>query len=108
MDAAVAPSRFEGFGLAAAEAQAAELPVVAADVDGLREVIADGETGILVPPEDPRALAEAVVRLLGAPRVAREMGRKGRLRIAEHFTVERFARATLTFYDGARRPGSFR
>lgn len=102
MDVAAVPSRFEGFGLAAAEAQAAGLPVVAADVDGLREVIVDGETGILVPPADPRALAAALVRLLGAPEAARAMGRKGRLRVGEHFTVDRFARVTLALYEAAR------
>ena len=104
LDVALVPSRFEGFGLAAAEAQAAGLPVVAADVDGLREVIADGETGILVPREDPGAFAAAIVRLLGAPEMAGDMGRKGRERVAELFTVARFARATLAFYDAARPP----
>jgi len=102
MDVAVVPSRFEGFGLAAAEAQAAGLPVVAADVNGLREVIADGQTGILVPTEDPRALAGALARLFGAPHVAREMGRRGQKRAGQLFPVERFARATLAFYDVAR------
>ena len=103
LDIALVPSRFEGFGLAAAEAQAAGLPVVAADVDGLREVIADGVTGILVPPEDPSALARACVRLLGDRGAAREMGRRGRVRVGELFSVERFAQATLAFY-GAVRP----
>ena len=101
MDLAVVPSRFEGFGLAAAEAQAAGLPVVAADVDGLREVIDDGETGLLVPPEDPGAFAKAIVRLLGDPGAARELGRQGRIRVGRLFPVERFARTTLTFYDNA-------
>lgn len=102
MNIAVVPSRFEGFGLAAAEAQAAGVPVVATDVDGLREVIAGGQTGLLVPPEDPRALAATLVRLLGAPEMAREMGRRGRERVGELFSIERFARDTLIFYAAAR------
>lgn len=106
MDVAVIPSRFEGFGLAAAEAQAAGLPVVAADVDGLREVIADGQTGLLVPPGNPSALAEALVRLLGAPGMAEQMGRQGRRRVRQLFAVERFARATLAFYDRALPSGA--
>jgi glycosyltransferase involved in cell wall biosynthesis len=101
MDLAVVPSRFEGFGLAAAEAQAAGLPVVAAGVDGLREVIVDGQTGLLVPPDDPSALAAAIVRLIGTPHEAFNLGRRGRKRAVEQFGMERFARATLAFYDCA-------
>lgn len=106
LDLVAAPSRFEGFSLAAAEAQAAGLPVVAADVGGLAEVVAGGETGLLVPPEDHRALTEAIVRLLGDPTAAREMGRRGQARVRDLFSAERFARATLVFYDTARASGT--
>jgi N-acetyl-alpha-D-glucosaminyl L-malate synthase BshA len=63
-DLFVLPSEQESFGLAALEALASGVPVVASDVGGLPEVVRDGETGRLVPPHDPRALAEAVLDLL--------------------------------------------
>ncbi len=56
----VLPSRYEGFGLALVEAMASGLPVIASDIDGLREIIADGETGFLVPPDDAAALARKI------------------------------------------------
>lgn len=61
---AVCPSYLEGFGLAAAEAMAVGVPVVASDVDGLRSLIVHGETGWLIPPGDTDGLAEAIVTML--------------------------------------------
>ena len=63
-DLCVVPSRSEGFSLAALEAMATGLPVVATRVGGLPEVVRDGETGVLVEPDNPPALAKAVIRLL--------------------------------------------
>jgi glycosyltransferase involved in cell wall biosynthesis len=65
------PSRFEGLCLAVIEAQAAGVPVVATPVGGIRETVVDGETGWLVPVDDPRALAERIVWVLDHPDVAR-------------------------------------
>jgi len=65
MDVVAVPSVFEGFGLTAAEAMAAGRAIVATAVDGLKEVVVDGDSGILVPPNDPPALAKAIGDLLG-------------------------------------------
>lgn len=63
MDVLVLPSDAEGFGLVLIEAMAAGVPVIGTNVDGIRDVIRDGETGLLVPPRDPSALAAALRRL---------------------------------------------
>jgi glycosyltransferase involved in cell wall biosynthesis len=90
-DVVAMPSRFEAFGLVAIEAALAERPVVATDVDGIPDAVVDGSTGLLVPPEDPAALAEAISTLLGDPSTREEMGRRGRARSLERFSVERMA-----------------
>jgi glycosyltransferase involved in cell wall biosynthesis len=72
-DLCVVPSRSEGFSLAALEAMATGLPVVATGVGGLPEVVKDGETGVLVEPENPPALAKAVIRLLADPTLRSEV-----------------------------------
>ncbi len=77
---AVLPSRAEGYGLAAAEASACGLPVVAARASSLPEVVADGETGLLVPPDRPADLATALSTLLHDTRLAARLGRAGRHR----------------------------
>jgi len=79
-DLFVLPSLFEGMPLSILEAMGAELPVIATAVDGTPEVVVEGETGLLVPPADPPALAEAVNRLLGDPELAARMGQAGRAR----------------------------
>lgn len=87
-DAFVHPSLWEGFGRVFLEAMAARLPVVATEVGAIPEIVADGETGFLCPPEDPHALAEAMVKLVRRPERARRMGKKGFERLREHFSVE--------------------
>lgn len=99
MDLVAVPSIFEGFGLVAAEAMAAGLPVVASDVDGLAEVVADGETGLLVPQQDTAALAAALIELLESPEKAAEMGFKGRHRVEKCFSLQRFSECTLAAYE---------
>jgi len=88
MDVYVHPALMEGFGIAVLEAMAMRKPVVATTTGGLPEIVQDGQTGLLVPPGEPNALAQAIVNLLqdSTRRVA--MGRSGRSRVETIFTVE--------------------
>lgn len=101
MDILAVPSQFEGFGLTAAEAMSAGLPVAATHVDGLAEVVVDGETGLLVSPGDSAAFADALAKLLKEPDVARAMGRRGLERVQRTFSMQRYAHATLAAYRQA-------
>lgn len=103
MDIFAMPSLFEGFGLTAAEAMAAGLPVVGTAVDGLSEIIIDHVTGRLVPPQDAGALADALISLLASPETATEMGLKGRQRVEEHFSLQRFSESILAAYEAFKR-----
>ena len=78
LDIAAMPSTWEGFGVSAIEASAMELPVVASDIHGIPDVVLDGETGILVPPASPAALADAIERLARDAPLRRAMGAAGR------------------------------
>jgi glycosyltransferase involved in cell wall biosynthesis len=98
MDLFVLPSHTEGLPLTILEAMAASRPIVATAVGGIPEVVRDGETGILVPPGEPGRLAEAVLRLLGAPEQARRMGELGRTRAESDFTLAAEAERTSMVY----------
>ena len=82
----VCPSRWEGLPLVALEAMASGRAVVGTAVDGMPDAVADGETGILVPPEDPGALAGAIAALLQDPARAATLGRRGATVVRERFT----------------------
>jgi glycosyltransferase involved in cell wall biosynthesis len=86
-DVAVLPSLSEGLPFALLEAMALGKPVVATDVGGNPEVVADGETGFIVPPRHPEALARAITILLEQPLTARAMGQRGGARVRERFTL---------------------
>ena len=77
---------------------AAGAPTVATRVGGTPEAVVDGVTGILVPPADSGALAEAIVHLLRNSELAAHLGRAARSRIADHFSVRRMVRATEDLY----------
>ncbi|MEE9274794.1 MAG: glycosyltransferase family 4 protein, partial [bacterium] len=98
LDICVVPSLEEGCGRAIFEAMALEKPVVGTDSGGTPEIVAEGETGALVPPRDPRALAEAIERLAKDESLRREWGRAGRRRVEAHLTLERNARRTEAAY----------
>jgi glycosyltransferase involved in cell wall biosynthesis len=83
--ALVVPSIYEGMPLVVLEAMEAGVPVVASAVSGIPEVVVDGETGWLVPPEDPEALARALEEVLADPSEARRRGEAGRRRAAERY-----------------------
>jgi glycogen synthase len=93
------PSVYEPFGIINLEAMACERPVVASAVGGIPEVVVPWTTGLLVPPGDPRALAEALNRVLRDRPLARAMGRAGRRRAEEHFSWTAIAARTRRMYE---------
>ncbi|MGW6131955.1 glycosyltransferase family 4 protein [Cellulomonas sp. NPDC055163] len=100
-DVVLVPSRLEPFGNTAVEAMLASRPVVASRVQGLAEVVDDGRTGLLVPPGDAAALAQAVASLLDDPARAHELAAAGRAEADLRFTAERYGDAVLTVLDRA-------
>ena len=85
MDIFVLPSHREGLGLVILEASAMEIPVVTTDIRGCREAVDNGKTGILVPVKNPEKLSEAIIYLIENPKIAKEMGERGRIRVVEEF-----------------------
>lgn len=98
MDLVAVPSEFEGFGLSAAEAMAAGLPVVASDVDGLREVIEHDSTGLLVAYGDIEKMSFSLLALLSDKRKANSMGRNGKRRVTQLFPISKFHEAIIGAY----------
>jgi glycosyltransferase involved in cell wall biosynthesis len=93
------PSLWESFGLAAAEAMTLGKPVVASAVDGLKEVVQDRETGLLAPSKDPLALAWAIETLAKHPSLREMMGRQGRTRAEQFYSLDRMIRDHELVYD---------
>ncbi|KRF02242.1 glycosyltransferase [Frateuria sp. Soil773] len=95
----------EGYSMALLEACAAALPIVATDVGGNGEIVRDGDTGRLVPPRDPAALADALLALLREPARAQAMGRSARAWVERHGSLEAMARRYDRLYrDPAEQP----
>jgi glycosyltransferase involved in cell wall biosynthesis len=99
LDVFALSSDWEGMPNALLEAMAAGLPAIATAVGGTPEVVVDGVTGLLVPPHDPTALAEAIRRLLDDPNLGQRMGQAGRERVLQHFSVEQMVERTQTLYE---------
>jgi glycosyltransferase involved in cell wall biosynthesis len=97
-DVFVLSSRSEGLPISILEAMAVGLPVVATDVGGVGEEVVDGETGLLVPPGDPTALAGALERLLRSAALRERLGASGRERARRHFDARPFRHAHVELY----------
>ncbi len=98
MDVFAMPSIWEGFGLVLLEAMAAGRPIVASRVATIPEVVVDGLTGLLVPPGDPLALAEALAELANQPELAARLGQAGRERVRRQFSLEKMVGDTELLY----------
>ena len=98
-DMVVLPSLYEGLPLVAIEALAAGRPMVATEVDGTPEVVIHEQTGLLVPPANPTALAAAIERLLDNPELASRLAADGRKFVRENFALQRQIEETVALYS---------
>jgi glycosyltransferase involved in cell wall biosynthesis len=97
-DLVVNPSLSESFGISIVEGMASGVPVIGARIGGMRETVLNGETGLLVEPEEPEALAHAITAILGDPAIASTMGQKGRAQAVEKFSWRARAKRLLDVY----------
>ena len=93
------PSRWEGMGLAVIEAMAAGLPVVASKVGGHKESIQDGVHGFLVDRDDVKGMTRALLKLIRDPSLRKELGQKGRMRVAESYSLTEMCRKLESILD---------
>ncbi|MFN3477058.1 MAG: glycosyltransferase, partial [Candidatus Methylomirabilales bacterium] len=98
MDVFALPSILEGLPQVLLEALAAARPVVATRIDGITEVVQHGTTGLLVPPQDPTALADAIILLLKDQGLARRLGEAGRKLVEDRFALSRMIEKVDRFY----------
>lgn len=99
-DALILPSLYEGLPVCVLEAMAAGKPVIATKAGGTPELINDGETGFLVPTENPQALSSAIEKLVNLPDKGRMMGAKGREVVMNRFSIENIAAQTGGLFEG--------
>ncbi len=106
-DVLVMPSLQEGFGVASLEASAAGLPTIATNVGGIPEIVIDGKTGLLVPPGDFSALAEAIMRLTEDAGLRHDMGRNARAFVEERYDWNKNVDQMIDLYESlAKNPRS--
>jgi glycosyltransferase involved in cell wall biosynthesis len=98
MDVYVCSSQTEGFSNVLLEAMACGKPVIATDVGGNAEAVVHGNTGIIVPPLTPDAIAGAAIALVRAPELRERMGQNGRIRVEQRFSLEQMVRAHEELY----------
>ena len=98
MDIVVVPSRFEGFGLTAAEAMAAGKPVIASETSGLKEIVINDETGILFPVDNIQALEGAIKCLINDTKLRKRFGNAGKSRAETNFSLDLFRKKIKTLY----------
>jgi glycosyltransferase involved in cell wall biosynthesis len=99
LSVAALPSLREAQGISVLEAMARRVPVVASAVGGIPEVVDDGVSGLLVPPADPSALADALVRLARSPSLRRRLGEAGYATVRDRFSIDAQVRRTQDLYD---------
>ncbi len=100
MDVVALTSRNEGTPVAIIEALAAGVPVVATAVGGVPDVVRDDETGLLIPPGEPTALTNALLRLASDPELRQKLGSRGREDVAQRFGSERLVADIAELYSG--------
>lgn len=98
MDLVVIPSLFEAFGYVAIEAMALAKPVIASDVGGLRELIIDGKTGLLIEPANPEQLSAAILKLMKHRDLAKSLAENGRVAVLERFSVSEMIKTLQDIY----------
>ena len=103
IDVLVVPSLLEGFPIITLEGMAMAKPIIATEIDGITEQIVDGVSGILVPPRNSNALADAIIRLARDKALAQNLGREARKRVEEEFTVEKMIAETEKVYLSLQR-----
>jgi glycosyltransferase involved in cell wall biosynthesis len=98
MDLFVLPSRWEGISLALLEAMSHGIPIIATDVGGTPEVITNLYNGLLIPPQDPHAIANAIELLINDPRLRKDIGLQGKSHVSANFTLEKSVQAIDELY----------
>ena len=98
-DVALVPSREEGFGLTALEAMACGVPLVASGVDALKEVVIDGETGLLFSPENASALADTLMQLLSSPEQKHALATTARRHAGKIYGRQAFVEKLVSFLN---------
>jgi glycosyltransferase involved in cell wall biosynthesis len=93
------PALSDDFGIVNLEAAACETPIIASEVGGIKEFVKNGVNGILVPPNDPKKLANAIKKLLGNRKLREEYGKNGRKMVEDHFSWESVAKEAVRIYE---------